>query len=300
VSEHGGEAVAGADELVRRPDVDVVNVLTPNAHHEEYVVKAAQAGKHVIVEKPIEMTLEKADRMIAACRNAGVKLAVCQQVRFRKAVEAMKKAIEAGRFGRLLHGDAYMKWYRPKEYYHMDPWRSSRQEGAGVVIQHAFHYLDLLYHLMGPIKSVQARTTNLAHPDVDLEDTAIAFLTYRNGAQGVLQASTALFPGTPIRIEINGENGTAIMEGERITSWQFADQQPEDEDVRSIGSDAVTTAAGGAADFAYFEHHWLTEDMIQAIRTNREPRIPGEEGRCSLRLALALYESADSGREVQL
>ena len=300
VSQFGGEAISDVDELLQREDVDVVNVLTPNAHHEQYVIKAAQAGKHVIVEKPIEMTLEKADRMIKACRSAGVKLAVCQQVRFRKAIDAIKRAIDDGRFGKLLHGDAYMKWFRPREYYHTDPWRSSWEEGAGVVVQHAFHYLDLLYYIMGPVKSIWARTTNLAHPDVDLEDTAVAILTYSNGARGVLQASTALYPGTDIRIEINGEKGTAIMEGERITCWQFAEDSAEDEDARSIGSGAVATAAGGAADFAYFEHQWLIEDMIRAIRTDRQPRIPGEEGRRSLQLALAVYESADSGHEVEL
>lgn len=297
---YGGKALDAIDRLFERDDVDVVNVLTPNAYHEEYVVKAAQAGKHVLVEKPPEMALEKVDRMIAAAEKGGVKLGVVLQCRFRKAIEAIKQAVDEGRFGRLVHGDAYMKWFRSTEYYSRDTWRSSRSQGAGVTIQHAFHYLDLLYHLMGSVQSVWARMTNLAHPHVELEDTVIALFKYTNGAQGLLQASTALYPGTDIRIEINGENGTAIMQGERITTWAFKEEQEGDERIRKIGSEAIQTAATGAADFAYFEHQYLIEDMIQAIREDRPPRVTPGSARGSLEIALAMYASADSGREIAL
>lgn len=297
---YGGKALDAIDRLFERDDVDVVSVLTPNAYHEEYVVKAAQAGKHVLVEKPPEMALEKVDRMIAAAEKGGVQLGVVLQCRFRKAIEAIKQAVDEGRFGRLVHGDAYMKWFRSTEYYSRDTWRSSRSQGAGVTIQHAFHYLDLLYHLMGPVQSVWARMTNLAHPHVELEDTAIALFKYANGAQGLLEASTALYPGTDIRIEINGENGTAIMQGERITTWAFKEEQEGDERIRKIGSEAIQTAATGAADFAYFEHQYLIEDMIQAIREGRPPRVTAQSARSSLEIALAMYASADSGREIAL
>ena len=297
---YGGEALENMDAIFARDDVDVVNVLTPNAYHEEYVVKAAQAGKHVLVEKPPEMTLEKVDRMIAACEQADVQFGVVLQCRFRKAIEAIKHAMEAGRFGRLLHGDAMMKWFRPQEYYFRDAWRSSREQGAGVTIQHAFHYIDLLHHLMGPVKQVQARMSNLAHPDVALEDTVIAIMDYANGAQGVVEASTALYPGTDIRIEINGENGTAIMQGERIIEWAFREDLPEDAAIRKIGSESIGTAATGAADFAYFEHQYLIEDMIAAIREDRPPRITAHDGRGSLEIALAMYRSADEGKVVEL
>jgi len=298
--EHGGEALASIDALYPRGDIDVIAVLTPNASHEQYAVKAAQAGKHVLVEKPPEMTLEKTDRIIDACRENEVKLGIVLQCRFRKAVEAIKSAIDSGRFGKLLHGDAFMKWFRPQEYYHRDPWRSSRAEGGGVIIQHAFHYFDLLHHLMGPVKRVLARTSNLIHQDVELEDTVLAFLDYENGAQGVIEASTALFPGTDIRIEINGEKGTAIMQGERITTWQFADEKPEDEEIRKIGRAAAQTAAGGAAAFLHQEHMYLIDDMVDAVRENREPRITGQSARGTLEIALAMYKSADEARPVEL
>ncbi len=298
--EYGAEAVSSFEDLLQRDDIQVISVLTPNAHHEQYAVAAAEAGKHVLVEKPPEMTLAKTDHMIAAAREAGVELAICLQVRFRKPIEAMKKALEQGRFGRLLHADAFMKWHRPQDYYYRDPWRSSRAAGAGVTIQHAFHYLDLLHHLMGPVARVQARMSNLGHPGVELEDTTLCFLDYANGAQGVLEASTAFYPGTDIRIEVNGENGTAIMEGERITTWAFRDEQPGDDQVRNLGSEEVRTAAGGAADFAYFEHQWLIEDLIAAIRERRDPRVRGLDGRGSLEIALAMYKSADELRPVEL
>ncbi len=280
--------------------IDVINVCTPNAYHAMFAVPAMQAGKHVIVEKQPEMTLEKVDEMIAARDANNVKCAISLQVRFRKPIEAMKAAIDGGRFGRILEADAYMKWYRSTDYYLSDDWRSKRDQGAGVTIQHAFHYIDLLHHLMGPCTKVHAEMTNLAHPEVELEDTLNAFLKFDNGAQGLVQASTALWPGTDIRIEINGETGTAIMQGESIVTWEFQDEQPGDESMVEIGDRDQTTAAGGAADFAFTEHKYMVEDMIDAIKTDRSPRVHLEAARHSLEIALAMYESADTGVPVDL
>jgi UDP-N-acetyl-2-amino-2-deoxyglucuronate dehydrogenase len=297
---YGGEVLGSSEEVCSHPDVSVVSVLTPNAYHAEHVIRAAEHGKHVIVEKPPEMTLEKTDRMIAACKAAKVRLAVSLQVRFRTAIRAMKAAVESGRFGRLLAADAYMKWHRPTEYYLSDAWRSRREEGAGVTIQHAFHYLDLLLHLAGPVAQVQAWMTNLVHPEVNLEDTATALLDFGCGAQGFLRATTAMYPGTDIRIELNGENGTAVMVGERMVQWQFRDEQPEDDETRRIGSAAAQTAATGAAAFGYAEHKMLIADMLDAIRQGRDPYVTVESGRKTLATALAMYESADTGKPVSL
>ncbi len=296
----GAEAVGSSEELCARPDVDIVTVLTPNAHHAEHVIRAAEHGKHVLVEKPPEMTLEATDLMIGACRKADVRLGVCLQVRFRPAIRAMKAAVEAGRFGRLLAAEAYMKWHRPTDYYFLDPWRSQRDEGAGVTIQHAFHYLDLILHLAGPASSLQAWMTNLVHPEVELEDTCTALLEFENGAQGLVRASTAMYPGTDIRIELNGENGTAIMQGERMTEWAFRDEQPEDEATKQIGSAAAQTGAAGAAAFGYIEHRMLIQDMIDAVREGRAPYVTAANARITLATALAMYESADSGKGVSV
>ncbi len=300
VAEWGGEKAAGFEALLDDERIDVINVLTPNAYHAQFAVPALEAGKHVIVEKPPEMALEKTDAMIAAAEKAGRKLAICLQVRFRRAIEAMRAAIESGRFGRLLEGDVYMKWFRDTEYYLMDDWRSKRDQGAGVTIQHAFHYIDLLHHLLGPVRRVEARMTNLAHPEVQLEDTLKAFLEFESGAEGLVEASTALWPGTDVRVEINGEDGTAIMQGERIDTWRFRDERADDDDIRAIGTEVQATAAGGAADFAHFEHQWLIEDMIDAIAEDRQPRATAASARHSLEIALAMYRSADNDEVVEL
>jgi len=300
VVKYGGEVLGNSEDVCSHPDVDIVSVLTPNAYHAEHVLRAAANGKHVLVEKPPEMTLEKTDAMIAACREADVRLGVCLQVRLRHAIQAMKAAVDSGRFGRLLAADAYMKWHRDTEYYLSDEWRSRREEGAGVTIQHAFHYLDLILHLAGPVRSVQAWMANLIHPEVELEDTCTALLDFECGAQGLVRSSTAMYPGSDIRIELNGEDGTAIMLGEQIIQWEFRDERPEDEEIRNIGSAAAQTAATGAAAFGHEEHRMLVQDMIDAVREGRDPYIPATSARGTLEAALAMYESAGTGAPVSL
>lgn len=289
--EFGVKAIYGLSDLLSDPAIDVVNVTTPNHLHQEAVLKCAEAGKHVICEKPPAMSLKDADEMVAACKNAGVKFACTVQCRVRAAIQAMKVAVESGRFGNLLHVDAYMKWFRATEYYQSDPWRSSRKSGAGVTVQHAFHYIDLIQYLGGRVRKVDACMSNLAHPTVELEDTLAAFVEFENGAHGVVQASTALWPGTDIRVEVNGENGTAIMVGEKMQTWKFKDERPEDEEMRQVGSAQQKTAAGGAADFGFQDHQVVIQDTIDAINDDREVLIPTASVRHSLEIALAMYLS---------
>lgn len=299
-AKYGVQAYSALDAMLKDPAIDVVCVLTPNHLHCDAVLQCAKAGKHVITEKPPAMSLRETDEMTAACRQAGVKFGCMVQCRAREAIQAIKKAVDSGRFGRLLHADAFMKWYRTTEYYHSDAWRSSRQSGAGVTVQHAFHYIDLLQYLAGPVASVEARMSNLAHPSVKLEDTLLAFVGYANGAQGVVEASTALYPGTDVRIEINGENGTAIVSGEKMTTWKFRDERPEDEQIRRIGSASQATGAGGPADLGYADHLTVIQNMIDAIRGNREVMIPVHSVRPTVELALALYQSAAKNCKVSL
>ena len=294
------KAYASLEEMLADPGIDVVNVTTPNHLHHDAVLACAAAGKHVLCEKPPAMSLRDTDEMVAACESAGLKFGCTVQCRVRKAIQAMKGAVESGRFGRLLHADAYMKWYRPADYYQMDAWRSSRRSGAGVTIQHAFHYLDLLQYLAGPVRSVQARMANLSHPTVDLEDTLVAFIDYENGARGVIQASTGLWPGTDLRVELNGEYGTAIIVGEKMGTWKFQDDRPEDEVIRGYGSEQQATGAGGAADFGYHDHQVVIQDLIDAVNEQREVVIPARSVRHTLEVALAMYASAGRGEPVEL
>jgi predicted dehydrogenase len=294
------KAYAGLDEMLADPEVQVVNILTPNHLHTEAVLAAARAGRHLLVEKPPAMSLGEVDTMQEACRAAGVKIGVVLQCRTRRSVQAIRNAIQGGRFGKIYHADTIMKWFRPADYYRMDAWRSSRRSGAGVTIQQAFHYIDLLQYLIGPVQRVEAHMTNLAHPGFALEDTALAFVTYANGAQGVVQASTALWPGTDMRIEVNGENGTAIMVGERMDTWKFKDERPEDETVRRLGSAAAATGARGAADLGFVDHQAVIEDMVKAIVEGSEPMISLASVRPTLEWALAMYLSAQQGTPVDL
>ena len=288
------------EDMLNDPAIDIVNICLPNHLHHDAVLKCAAAGKHVLTEKPPAMTLRETDEMIEACRKAGVKFGCTVQCRVRKAIQAIKAAVDSGRFGKLLHADAYMKWFRSTEYYQSDPWRSSRASGAGVTVQHAFHYIDLLQYLMGPGQKVEAHMTNLAHPSVDLEDTVSAFVRFANGAQGVVQASTALWPGTDVRIEITGTEGTAIVTGEKMAVWQFRDEKPGDEEICKLGSTAQKTAAGGAADFGYADHQVVIQDMVDAINEGREVVIPVSSVRPTLEIVLAMYESAEKRAPVTL
>lgn len=299
-AEFGAETYYSLDEMLRNAAVDVVCVTTPNHLHHDAVLRCAAAGKHIICEKPPAMSLAHTDEMVRACAQAGVKFMCMVQCRVRGAVQAIRRAVASGRFGRLLHADAYMKWYRPSDYYHMDPWRSSRRSGAGVTIQHAFHYIDLLQYLAGPVKRVEAKMSNLAHATVELEDTLCAFLEYASGAYGVLQASTALWPGMDLRIEVHGEQGTAGIVGEAMDTWKFKDERAEDEEIRRLGSRAQATAAGGAADFGHHDHRTVIEDMVDAVRKNRGVIIPVESVRHTLEIALAMYASARFNKPIEL
>jgi UDP-N-acetyl-2-amino-2-deoxyglucuronate dehydrogenase len=299
-AEFGVKAYYSLADMLKDPAVDVVNVCLPNHLHYEAVLACAAAGKHVLTEKPPAMTLKETDAMIAACLKANVKFGCTVQCRVRKAIQAIRTAIAEGRFGKLLQADAVMKWFRSTDYYKSDAWRMSRKSGAGVTVQHAFHYIDLIQYLAGPAARVDARMTNLAHPEVKIEDTLYAFIDFKGGARGMVEASTAMWPGTDIRIEIHGTDGTAIMTGEKMAVWKFREEKPGDEEIRACGSTAQSTGATGAADFGYLDHAFVVQDMIDAIRENREVCIPVASVRPTLEIVLAMYQSAAQGKPVDL
>ena len=299
-SEYDAAVYTSLDEMLKDDRINVVNIATPNHLHYDAVMACCRAGKHIIVEKPPAMTLKETDEMIEACKAANLRFGCTVQSRVRKSIQAVKKAIDSGRFGKILNADAYMKWYRSSEYYHSDGWRSSRKSGAGVTVQHAFHYIDLLVYLVGPLANVQAQMKNLAHPSVKLEDTLLSFIEFKNGAQGVVQASTAFWPGTDIRIEINGENGTAIVLGEKIDKWSFKDELPEDEEIRNLGNAAQATGASGPAAFGFADHQVVVQDMIDAILNDHEVIIPVSSVRPTLEAVLAMYHSAAKNCKIEL
>lgn len=302
-AEFGGQVYTDLDEMLSRDDVDVVSICSPSGAHMEPCVAAARAGKHVIVEKPLDVTLERCDAMIEACDQAGVKLATIFPSRFHQSSQLMKQAVEAQRFGKLTLGDAYVKWYRTQEYYDSGAWRGTWElDGGGALMNQAIHSLDLLLWLMGPVQEVMAHTATLAHERIEVEDVATATLRFANGALGVIEASTASYPGSLKKIEISGSQGMAVLEEEDIIKWEFSETTADDERLRTemLGR---TKTGGGAADPAAIGHHAHAElfrDFLEAIDQDRPPAIDGREGRRSVELILAIYESAKSGRKITL
>jgi predicted dehydrogenase len=283
--------------------LDVVSICTPSGAHMEPALAAARAGKHVIVEKPLEITLKRCDRIIDACRKSGVVLATIFPSRFHKCNQLLKQAIDEGRFGRLTLGDAYVKWFRTQEYYDSGAWRGTWDlDGGGALMNQAIHSIDLLTWLMGPVAEVSAHTATLAHERIEVEDVATATLRFQNGALGVVEATTAAFPGSLKKIEVHGSHGSAAIEEEDIKVWQFA--KPKTGDKKILRDFAAATATGGGASdpaaIGHAAHALLFKDFVQAIRTGTQPAIDGNEGRRSVEIILAIYKSAETQKSIQL
>lgn len=302
-AETGCRAYTDLDALLADPAVQVVTIATPSGAHLEPALAAAAAGKHIIVEKPLEITLDRCDQLIAACRRAGVILSTTFPSRFHAPSREIKQAIDAGRFGRLTLGDAYVKWYRTQQYYDSGAWRGTwKLDGGGALMNQAIHSIDLLLWFMGPAVEVSAHTATLAHERIAVEDVAVASIRFANGALGTIEGSTAVWPGALKRIEIHGVQGTAIMEEEDIKEWRFAAETPADEALRQRLSHKTKTG-GGASDPKAIGHHGHTAqflDVMGAIQEQRPPLIDGAEGRRAVELILAIYQAAEIGRSVAL
>lgn len=291
------------EAMLANPDIDVITICTASGAHMEPGVAAAKAGKHVIVEKPLDVTLARCDAIINACQENNVKLATIFPSRFHGPSIEMKKAITEGRFGKLSLGDAYVKWFRTQEYYDSGAWRGTWQlDGGGALMNQAIHSVDLLCWLMGEVESISAHCSLLGHERIEVEDVAVASLKFKNGALGTIEASTAVYPGYLKRIEIHGTKGSAVMEEEDIKTWDFAEPTEEDEAIRARLA-GKTETGGGAADPAAIGHHGHRaqfEDLLAAVKENREPAINGPEGRRSVEVILAIYQSAATGQAVKL
>jgi UDP-N-acetyl-2-amino-2-deoxyglucuronate dehydrogenase len=302
-AEFGGEAVEDLDALLARPDIDVVTICTASGAHMEPVIAAAKAGKHVIVEKPLDVTLKRCDAMIAACEKAGVQLGTIFPSRFHQSSLLLKKAVDDGRFGRLTLGDAYVKWYRTQAYYDSGAWRGTwKLDGGGALMNQAIHSVDLLLWLMGPAVEVSAHTATLGHERIEVEDVATATIRFASGALGVIEATTAAYPGSLKKIEISGTAGMAVLEEENLIKWEFAKPTKRDQQLRDEMLDRTKTG-GGASDPAAIGHHAhaaLFRDFLKSVKNGTRPSTHGLEGRRSVELILAIYKSAKTGRPVKL
>jgi predicted dehydrogenase len=289
--------------MLAQPSLDVVCVCTPSGAHMEPAVEAARAGKHVVVEKPLEITLPRCDAIISACERAGVRLCTIFPSRFTAANIRLKEAIDLGRFGRLTLGDTYVKWWRTQEYYDSGGWRGTwHLDGGGALMNQAIHNVDLLYWLMGDVASITAMTATLAHELIEVEDTAVAALRFRNGALGVIEAATSAYPGLLKRTEIHGDRGAARAEQDDITLWTFQEKVPSDNEVLAAmaGQAGFKAGASDPRGITHIGHRDQLTDFLEAIDRGRAPAVDGREGRKSVEIIRAIYRSAETQSQVKL
>ena len=284
--------------LLARADVNAVCICTPSGLHAEQTIAAARAGKHVLVEKPIALTLADADAMIAACEQAGVRLGVALQRRTEPEFQRVQAAIAAGELGQLVLGSMSMPYLRLQSYYESADWRGTwALDGGGALINQGIHLVDLLLWLLGDAAEVRATAATLTHA-IEVEDCVTATLRFANGALGSITATTAAAPGFPHRVEIYGDRGGVQIEGEQVVRWEGENRASRTKEPRTrapvaAGAGASPTGIGAVG------HTRLLEDFVTAIRENHNPLAPGREGRRSLALVLAVYEAARTGQSVQ-
>lgn len=289
-------AFSDMDEMARSVEIDVFVVLTESGRHAEHVINLAKYGKHIMVEKPMALTLTDADAMIRACDAAGVKLFVVKQNRFNVPVVKLREAVEAGRFGKMVLGTVRVRWARPQAYYDQDAWRGTWAYDGGVLTNQASHHVDLLEWMMGDVETVFAKATT-ALVDIEAEDTAVVVLKFTSGALGVIEATTAVRPkDLEGSISVLGEKGTVEIGGfavNQMKHWNFV--EPEEGDAEVLERYSVNPPnVYGYGHQAYYDH------VIDSIANDRKQLVDGLEGRRSLELINAIYESVETGREVAL
>jgi predicted dehydrogenase len=266
----------------------------------EIAVAAARAGKHVIVEKPIEVSLERADAVIEACRKGGVKLACIFPARLKPGAEKLKKAVTEGRLGRLTLCDVQVKWHRSQEYYDAGGWRGTWEwDGGGALMNQGIHHVDLLQYIAGPVRSVFAQCATLAHT-METEDTVAASLSFESGALGVIEATTGAWPGLAGRLEISGDRGTVTLEDVAVVRWDLADATEAEK--TGVLAERGPEGSGRADPMGIAHHGHLLQirDLVLAVQEDRTPRIDGYEGRKAVEIVRAVYHSARTGRPVDL
>jgi len=291
----GVPAYTNYEKMLAEVPCEAVGVATPSGLHPAHGILAARAGKHVICEKPMAISLAAADDLVRACDDAGVQLFVVKQNRLNQTVQLLKRALDKGRFGRIFMANATVRWTRPQEYYEQAPWRGTWEFDGGAFMNQASHYVDLIQWLVGPVESVMAKTATMAR-HIEAEDSGAAILKFRNGAIGVIEVTMLTFPKNfEGSFTILGEKGTVRIGGtavNRIEHWQFADYDDDDKLVEAANT-APTSVYG-------FGHEPYYRNVLRVLHGEAIPDTDGRGGRKSLELVLGIYESAKSGREVPL
>ena len=299
-AKYGVDAHGSLAGFLADPDLEIVTIATPSGAHFEPVIAALEAGKHVICEKPLEISTERIDRLIAAARASGKTLAAILNRRFNPAMVLFKQACDGGRFGKIVSASCYVKWFRDQGYYDSADWRGTwALDGGGALMNQGIHSVDGLLYLAGPVKSVQAKTACLAHERIEVEDVAVAMLEFVSGAYGVIEASTCNWSaaGQPARIQIGGTEGSVFLADETFELWDFKRELPEDAEIRSKYLRTSERSLGGNDPTAiqFYQHQRNFEDVVQAIREGGEPLASASEARKAVAVIEAIYQSASNG-----
>jgi UDP-N-acetyl-2-amino-2-deoxyglucuronate dehydrogenase len=282
-------------KMLEHAPSDLLAVCTPSGLHPPHGILAAKAGKHVVCEKPMAISLTGADELVQACDQAGVQLFVVKQNRLNPPVQLLKRAIDKGRFGRLYMANTTVRWTRPQEYYDQAPWRGTWEFDGGAFMNQASHYVDLVQWLVGPVESIMAKTATLARR-IETEDSGVAVLKFRSGALGVIEVTMLTYPrNLEGSITLLGEKGTVKIGGtavNKVETWQFADYDDDDKLVESTSYTPSSVYGHG--------HEGYYRNVISVLRGDAQPDTDGRAGRKSLELILGIYESAKTGHEVPL
>lgn len=298
----GCRAYTDFDAFLDDPEIEIVNICTPSGLHSDAAIPAAESGRHLIIEKPLEITVERCLRIVDTAQRHHVTLSGIFPSRYSDASQAIKRACDARRFGVLTQGSAYVKWWRDQKYYSQGGWKGTKAlDGGGALMNQSIHAVDLLLWFMGPIKSISAYTSTVGHSQIEVEDNGTAAIEFENGALGAIQGTTAAWPGFMKRIEIMGTTGSAIMDEDMLTFWQFAQEIPEDTSTRNRLSKSASSS-GGAADpaaISYEGHRRQFLDVIEAIERGRAPLVDGIEATKAVACIEAIYRSAAQGGSPQ-
>lgn len=291
--------VCDLERFIARDDLDLITIGTPSGSHAEIAVMAARHGKHCIVEKPLDISLERIDSMIEAHEKAGTTLGGVFNGRFAPTAGLFKQAVESGRFGTLTFGMAYGPWWRDQAYYDEGGWKGTQAlDGGGAFMNQGIHTIDMLQWLLGPVRRVSALTARLGHDRIEVEDTGAAVAEFENGALATLACTTSMWPGKPRQVEVSGTGGTVSMGDGMFNMWRFREETHEDESIRAQYL-AKSTAALGASDpsagFSADSHRENFAEVLAAIDGGRKPSVDGLEARKAVRIILAIYESAAKG-----
>ncbi len=299
-------AYATVTEMLADSTIEVVTIGTPSGAHFDPAMEAIEAGKHVIIEKPLEVTTKRIDSMVDAAKAQGVTLAAVLNRRFHPGMDAFKKAADDGRFGKLTSASAYVKWYRDQAYYDSAGWRGTwALDGGGALMNQSIHTIDALLYLAGPVQSVQANTACLAHTDIEVEDIAVAIVEFKSGARGIIEGSTCTWSkdGHPARVQLAGTEGSVFLADEAFEIWDFMNETADDDSIRAHFMKGAESGLGANDPTAinFYQHQRNFEEIVTAIQEGREPSTCASEARKSVELIQAIYKSAqNNGEKVEL